>query len=217
MKRIFDICVAIFFAVIFSTAIDVWVVPYIQANFTSTQSKVETTDVPAVVPNLESFGVETSREPIPTIEPTAKPAPVVEPTMEILLQKSVVVLGNAERTFTGVEVDAGQVVGIRYLSGEWVAGPANQGWRKVGPGGQEMSEKNFNFKLPEEDIMKLIGGISETEFSNDSSEIFSIGDGIVFRSNTTGYIWLGPNDDYYGDNDGGMSVSVVIAKDSAEK
>jgi len=101
-------------------------------------------------------------------------------------------------TNTGVDVRTGQEIYFK-ASGEVRWGPN----RRDGAGGERNSPRNLNRPLPDRAAAALIGRIGEL------GDPFFIGDDPgPFRARTSGRLFLGINDDVFGDNSGSLRVVV---------
>lgn len=114
----------------------------------------------------------------------------------------VVVDGTAMRNDTGLSVEAGQTVLIEYLSGSWQAGPSPT-WPLVGPDGDPQVASKQTFPVTNQPVMTLVGGVGE-------GDPFAVGTSLEWTSDTSGTLWLGPNDDDVTDNSGELIVQVTL-------
>jgi len=101
-------------------------------------------------------------------------------------------------TDTGIDVRAGQTVYFS-ASGEVRWGPN----RRDGAEGERNSPSNANRPLPDRPAASLIARIG------DRDDVFFIGgDQGPFRVRSSGRLYLGINDDVFGDNTGSLRVTV---------
>ena len=101
-------------------------------------------------------------------------------------------------TDTGIDVRAGQQIYFQ-ASGEVRWGPN----RRDGAAGERNSPRNNARPLPDRPAAALIGRVGE------NGDAFLIGDDPgPFRVRGSGRLYLGVNDDYFGDNTGSLRVVV---------
>ena len=116
-----------------------------------------------------------------------------------LRERQVVVLSMTAWNDTGVDVRNGQTVYIES-KGRVRWGPK----RTDGAAGERNSPTNAKRPIPNRPAAALIGKIGA-----ESSDYFFIGDDKgPLRMQTSGRLFLGINDDYLQDNDGGLRVTV---------
>jgi hypothetical protein len=114
-------------------------------------------------------------------------------------ERTALVNANAPWTDTSVEVRAGQTIYFE-ATGEVRWGRD----RRDGPGGENNSPRNPNRPMPNRPAAALIGKIG-----SESTDFFFVGEeqGPI-RVRATGRLYLGINDDYFGDNSGTFRVVV---------
>jgi hypothetical protein len=103
---------------------------------------------------------------------------------------------------TGILVSPGQTIHIEYISGSWRAGPLPT-WPFVGPDGDPQTTFNSNFPIPNAAVVSLIAGVG------DASPRL-VGQQLEFQSETSGFLWLGANDDNLSDNEGTLTIRITI-------
>lgn len=138
-----------------------------------------------------------------TATPTVSPSPTMSPSPTPAAGEFIID-ATAPRTFTGIQVAAGQTVTVEFLSGEWRAGPAPT-WPMVGPNGDAQVPSKPAFPSPLSPVMTLIAGVG-------AGRAVPVGTGATFTSDVAGELWLGPNDDDPTDNAGEMRVRVRLGE-----
>ena len=116
-----------------------------------------------------------------------------------LHEREVIVSGDVPFVDSGIDVEDGQRIYFEAIGTVW--------WRRNrrdGPGGNSSEEYNPKLPMPRRPLAALIGKVGR-----DSSDLFFIGDdpGPV-RVRESGRLFLGVNDDYFGDNHGNFRVVV---------
>jgi len=115
-----------------------------------------------------------------------------------LRERQVNVSAREAWTDTGVEVRGGQQISFR-ADGEVRWGPN----RRDGAGGERNSPRNVARPLPDRPAAALIGRVGE------NGDPFFIGDDqSALRMRGSGRLYLGINDDFFGDNTGSLRVVV---------
>jgi len=115
-----------------------------------------------------------------------------------LRERQVNVTAREPWTDTGVEVRGGQQISFR-ADGEVRWGPN----RRDGAGGERNSPRNVARPLPDRPAAALIGRVGE------NGDPFFIGDDqSALRMRGSGRLYLGINDDFFGDNTGSLRVVV---------
>lgn len=105
------------------------------------------------------------------------------------------------RTDTSIRVQAGDIVYIQQLDGEWRSGEGEQ-WPPVNLVGDTRVDGDPDFPLPDENLMALIGGVGE-------GQLFAVHNAQPLHIETDGELWLGPNDDDLTDNSGQIQVGII--------
>jgi hypothetical protein len=114
-----------------------------------------------------------------------------------LREREVQVSSRMPWTDTGVTVRAGQTI---YFSAE---GQVRWGSdRRDGPGGEDNSPRNANRPIPARPAAALIGRVG------DDAPFFIGDDEGAVRVRGSGTLFLGINDDTFGDNSGAFRVTV---------
>ncbi len=123
-------------------------------------------------------------------------------------QELVEVQANVKWQDTGISVESGNTVTIRYVSGQWSI------WQGVDPLTDGEGQKNRPEKcqlMPQANLGSLIGRIG-------NNPPFFVGNEVTFRSSFTGNLFLSMNDcenfpgDYQATNRGSLTVAVVIGQ-----
>ena len=148
--------------------------------------------------------------PVSTATPTATaiaspslpPMALTTATDEPSDANAVEVGAAVPRNLTGLYVVAGQQLSIEYVGGHWRAGGSSS-WPMVGPRGDDQVPHEDTFPVDGAQLMSLIGGIG-------GGRPFLVGEGVVFESADSGYLWLGANDDNCSDNGGSLTVRVTL-------
>jgi len=105
---------------------------------------------------------------------------------------------------TGIQIVAGDVVQVKYLSGSWTTWKGHH--PLVGPTGNEAlsDPKNPNHPLPSAYPGVLIGKVG------GNGTIRAIGAELTFHSTDSGNLYLQINDDLMSDNDGSLLVQIML-------
>lgn len=148
---------------------------------------------------LPSRTQATAQTALPTttpIEPTATVVVGVSFPLEI----SVSALGWMS---TNIELQPGDQVTIRYVTGAWKAAPD---WDLVGPKG-DWRYVMSTYRLPNYPLLSLIGRVGDTS-------PFFVGEGLSFTATVGGELQLGANDidNMFGDNDGNLIISINVQR-----
>lgn len=159
-------------------------------------STVTATSIPTATPTATTT---TTLTPSPT--GTATPTATAE-SSEATTAVTVTVPATISRTNTGVIVEVEQEVSIEYVDGSWRAGPPPT-WPLVGPEGDPQVASKVTFPNPEAPIVSLVAGVGE-------SSVLAVGNELQFTAETSGELWLGPNDDDVSDNEGQLVVQVSL-------
>lgn len=116
-----------------------------------------------------------------------------------LREREVIVSGDVPFVDAGIDVQDGQRIYFESIGTVW--------WRrnrKDGPAGNSREDYNPKLPLPRRPLAALIGKVGQ-----DSSDLFFIGDDPgPIRVRGAGRLFLGVNDDYFGDNHGNFRVVV---------
>ncbi len=101
-----------------------------------------------------------------------------------------------------LHLSKGQTVTIKYLNGKWRAGDLPT-WPYHGPAGDPQTPSKVTFPVPNAPVMALIAGIDDLPF-------IAIGRVRTFQVPIDGNLWLAANDDDYADNDGSLTVQIIV-------
>ena len=116
-----------------------------------------------------------------------------------LREREVIVSGDVPFVDTGIDVQTGQRLYFESIGTVW--------WRrnrKDGPAGNSREPYNPKLPMPRRPLAGLIGKVG-----SESADLFFVGDEAgPIRVQTAGRLFLGVNDDYFGDNHGNFRVVV---------
>ena len=136
------------------------------------------------------------------LEPMVYGRPVEDmrpPRPRGLREREVVVSGDVPFVDSGIDVQEGQRIYFESIGNVW--------WRrnrKDGPAGNSTEDYNPRLPMPRRPLAALIGKVGR-----ESADLFFIGDDPgPIRIRTAGRLFLGVNDDYFGDNHGNFRVVV---------
>ena len=107
---------------------------------------------------------------------------------------------------TGVQVESGDLVTVDYVRGQWSAWTTTEdGGRMIGPEGYTMSPgwSNPTYTMPTTNPMSLIARIG-------GGSAFYVGRHKQFSAPSNGVLYLGANDNMYGDNSGSLVVRIIL-------
>ncbi|MEM7112148.1 MAG: protein kinase [Chloroflexota bacterium] len=151
---------------------------------------------------------EPTAELTATPEPTLVPTETLEPTATLPPATSTLttftVLATVSRNETGIQIEAGQQITIRYQEGSWRAGPLPT-WPWVGAEGDPQVPQKGSFPVPTSQLMTLVAGIG-------NQAPIPIAQYAEFTATTDGVLWLGANDDGFHDNAGELRISISVAE-----
>jgi hypothetical protein len=136
------------------------------------------------------------------LEPMVYGRPVEDtrpPRPRGLREREVIVSGDVPFVDSGIDVQEGQRIYFESIGNVW--------WRrnrKDGPAGNSREEYNPKLPMPRRPLAALIGKVGR-----ESADLFFIGDDPgPIRVRAAGRLFLGVNDDFFGDNHGNFRVVV---------
>lgn len=119
-----------------------------------------------------------------------------------VIKRTIEVSATQEWQNTGISVNTGDRVAIRYLSGQWTI---FQGFDPMTDGNGQAGRPETCRLMPQANLGSLIGRVG-------AGAPFSVGNGVTKVSSSTGGLQLSINDcpGQFGDNGGSLTVDVVI-------
>lgn len=168
----------------------------------------ETPTPSSPAPTLEPMPTPVTTS-LPTKTPVPRPTDAPSPTAIVISDPTTMPLAieflvpsTQARFHTGLHLSQGQIVTVEYLSGSWRAGPSPT-WPLVGATGDPQVPSKATFPVPNVPVMTLIAGVGD-------APPFPAYDRLTFTAAASGALWLGANDDNFGDNAGSLTVRVTV-------
>lgn len=181
------------------------IVTFVTAEPEPTDARgVETQPPETAVVAATSTDAPPTHTPTPTLMPTQTPEPTATLPLPTSTPTAFTVLATVARNETGIQVQQGQQITIRYQRGSWRAGPLPT-WPLVGAEGDPQVLQKSSFPVPTSQLMTLIAGVG-------NQTPVPVAQYAQFTATTNGMLWLGANDDGLYDNAGELIITIELSE-----